>query len=204
MTMSVLRRISTGLAWITLAACGHSQPTPVTPESGALAGELVDAEGKPAPTWVTAPSSYRKDEDDNKVICGEGSMAGTQNMSMAQSASAGRARTSLARELDLKVKSMLKDYQATTTGGANFGSAANDEQHVVDAAKQVTDTTLSGTEISQTWVSSQSTLHTLVCLNVDRFKGIVGGMAQLDESIRAAVVQRADAAWAELDDVTAH
>lgn len=202
--MAGIRRLMAAMALTTGMACGHSQPPPVTPESGPLAGELVDAEGKPAPKWVTAPSSYRQDEDDNKVLCGEGSMAGTSNMSMAQSASAGRARTALARELDVKVKSMLKDYQSTTTGGANFGNAANDEQHVVDAAKQVTDTTLSGTEISETWISSQSTLHTLVCLNVERFKGIVGGMAQLDEAIRAAVVQRADAAWAELDDVTAH
>lgn len=187
------------LSW----ACGGSQTQPVTPESGPLAGELVDAEGEPAPRWVTAPNTHRRDEEDNKVLCGEGSMAGTRNMSMAQSASAGRARTNLAAQLETRVQSMLKDYQASTSGGAQFGGAANDEQHVVNAAKQVTDTTLSGTEVTDTWISSTSTLHTLVCLNVERFKGIVSSMEQLDEAIRAAVVQRAEAAWAELDETTA-
>ena len=183
--------------------CAGATPAPIAPEGGPLNGELVDAEGKVAPTWVTAPTSYRKDSEDMKVICGEGSIGGTRSMSMAQSAAAGRARTALARALETKVVAMLKDYQATTTGGEQFGTAANDEQHVEDASKQITQTTLSGTEVNETWVSSRSTLHSLVCLNVERFKGIVGGMSQLNEQIRAAVVQRAEKAWSELDRVTA-
>ncbi len=185
-----------------LLGCAKNAPPPVTPESGPLAGELVDARGEPAPTWVTAPASYRKDRDDLNVICGEGSMGATSNMNMAQSASAGRARTALARTLEIKVAAMLKDYQATTSGGSQFGEAANDEQHVQDASKQITDTTLSGTEVNETWISSRSTLHSLVCLNVERFKGIVSGMKQLDEQVRAAVAARADQAWAELDAAT--
>jgi hypothetical protein len=182
--------------------CGGSTPPPVTPESGPLAGELVDAEGKPAPSWVTAPSSYRKDVDDKNVVCGEGSIGGTGNMNMAQSAAAGRARTGLARTLETKVAAMLKDYQSTTTGGSQFGDAASDEQKVQDASKQITDTTLSGTEVTETWISSRSTLHSLVCLNVERFKGIVSGMQQLDEQVRSAVAARADQAWSELDAAT--
>ena len=120
---------------------------------------------------------------------------------MAQTAAAGRARTALARSLELKVVGMLKDYQATTAGGGEFKNAANDEQHVQDATKQITNTTLAGTEISETWVSKVSTIHSLVCLNVERFKGTVAGMKQLDEQIRKAVVGRAEKAWDELDAV---
>ena len=185
-------------------ACGSSQTQPVTPESGPLAGELVDAEGAAAPRWVTAPSSYREDTEGKPVVCGEGSIAGTQNMNMAQSAAAGRARTALARQIQTKSASMLKDYQATTTGGARFGEAANDEQHVVDAAKQITDQTLTGTEVSETWISRTGTLHSLVCLNVARYKDVVNQMDQLDEAVRMAVVQRADQAWSELDEATGH
>lgn len=192
------------LGTATAVACGGASGTDVkTPDNGPLAGELVGPDGKPAPKWVTASGSYRKDADGNKVICGEGSIGSTGSMSMAQTASAGRARTALARALDDKLKAMLKDYQATTTGGAQSKSAANDEQHVVDVSKQITETTLSGTEVTDTWVSSQSTLHTLVCLDVQRFQGIVKGMQQLDEGIRQAVVARAEQAWDELDVETA-
>ncbi len=201
---------SVAMIWIVpcaasaLMACGGgaatSQPAKA-PEDGPLSGELTDAEGKPAPKWVTQPAKYRKDDDGNKVVCAEGSIGGTASMSMAQTASAGRARTALARNLETKVVAMLKDYQSTTTGGAQFKSAANDEQHVQDASKQITNTTLSGTEVTDTWISKTSTMHSLVCLNVERFKGAVSGMKQLDEQIRQAVVQRAEKAWDELDAV---
>ena len=60
----------------------------------------------------------------------------------------------------MKVRSMLKDYQSTTTGGAEFGDSANDEQHVVDVSKQITDISLTGTEIRDTWVSNFRSLTT--------------------------------------------
>jgi hypothetical protein len=188
-----------------VAACGGSATTEAkAPDEGPLAGELVDAAGKPAPTWVTSSSSYKKDGEGNKVICGEGSIGSTANLNLAQSASADRARTALARSLDVKVKSMIKDYQATTTGGTQFKAAANDEQMVVDASKQITNTSLSGTEVSETWISKTSTLHSLVCLNVQKFKGVVTGMKELDEAIRQAVEQRAEKAWDEVDAIGTH
>ena len=97
---------------------------------------------------------------------------------------------------------MLKDYQATTTGGENYGTAANDEQHIVDVSKQVTQMTLNGTELKNTWLSKKGTLFTLVCLNVDKFKNTISKMGQLDEQVRAAIVQRADKAFDELDKET--
>lgn len=194
-------RLASALVFVSVFAgsCAESTPQPNTPSSGPLAGELVDAEGRPAPTWVTAPSRYQAEDAAGPLLCGEGSIGATRNLNLAQSASSGRARTALARQLETKVTAMLKDYQATTSGGQQFGEAGNDEQHVVDAAKQVTETTLSGTEVRETWISSQSTVHSLVCLNVERFKGIVSQMSQLDEAVRMAVVARADQAWAELD-----
>ena len=190
----------TGLVGVALMslACGAASTTAITPVSGPLAGELVDANGKPAPVWVTQPSKYKMD-DGKKALCGEGSAGGTRSISMAQTAAAGRARTSLARNLDTKVSAILKDYQATTTGGEAFGKAANDEQHIQDASKQVTQTTLTGTEVNETWVSSSGTLHTLVCMDLDKFKGAVSGMEQLNEGMRKAIVQRAEKAFDEIE-----
>ena len=196
------RKALLALALFCTAGCSHSSPAPVAPEEGPLAGELVDAEGDPAPSWVTAPSTYRADASGAKLVCGEGSLGGTSSMSMAQAGAAGRARTTLARTLEARVLGILRDYQATTTGGAQFATAANDEQLVEDATKQITDATLSGTEVVETWISSKSTLHSLVCLNVERFKDIVGTMRQLDEATRRAIAARADEAWNDLDRTT--
>jgi hypothetical protein len=186
-------------ACLALAACAETQ-TVTTPDDSGLAGELVDANGVAAPKWVTNPAKYKG--DGGKVICGEGSTGSTRNMNMAQSAAAGRGRTSLARTLETKVSAMLKDYQSTTTGGEAFGKAANDEQHIEDVSKQLTQATLSGTETHETWISKKGTLHSLVCLDVEKFKGVVSGLKQLNEQVRAAVVQRADRAFEELDAAT--
>lgn len=201
--MTLFKRRLIVLTWMALCACGASETTAVTPDEGPLAGELVDAAGNPAPAWVTAPSNYRKDAEGLKVVCGEGSVGGTANMSLAQNGAAGRARENLALAVETKVAAMLHDYQSTTTGGGQFGAAANDEQHLVDTSRQITERTLSGTEVNETWISSKSTLHSLVCLNVERFKGSVKGMQELDEATRAAVVERAEKAWGELDQSTA-
>ncbi|MCK5808755.1 LPP20 family lipoprotein [bacterium] len=159
-------------------------------------GNAIAQELEGAPAWVLGGASG------NGQICGVGSAGGTRNVSIARTAAIGRGRTDLSRQLQLQVKSMLKDYQATTTGGENYGTAANDEQHIVDVSKQVTQMTLNGTELKNTWLSKKGTLFTLVCLNVDKFKNTISKMGQLDEQVRAAIVQRADKAFDELDKET--
>ena len=159
-------------------------------------GNAIAQELDGAPSWVLSSANG------NGQICGVGSAGGTRNISMARTAAIGRGRTDLSRQLQLQVKSMLKDYQSTTTGGENFGTVANDEQHIVDVSKQVTEMTLNGTELNNTWLSKTGTLFTLVCLNVDKFKNMVSKMGQLDEQVRAAIVERADKAFDELDKET--
>jgi hypothetical protein len=125
-------------------------------------------------------------------------VAGQTNIALARSDAEGRARTELARSLQTRVKAMLKDYQAATTGGANNASAS--EQHIEDVSKQITDTTLAGTRLEDTWISNSGTFWALVVLDVDAFRDGIKGMNQLDDKTRAAIVQRADRAFAELDD----
>jgi hypothetical protein len=47
---------------------------------------------------------------------------------------------------------MLNDYQATTTRGEEFATAAADEQHIEDVSKQIS-RMLEGLEISRVEVS---------------------------------------------------
>ena len=169
---------------LVLSACGSADKKDT--------GNAVKNEFDGAPKWVLGSSSTAKE------ICGVGSAAGSRNVSMMRTTAMGRGRTELARMLELKVQSMLKDYQSTTTGGEDFGKAANDEQHIVDVAKQITDTTLSGTEQKESWISDSGTLYVLMCSDIEKFKSMVNSMSQLSESVRKAVTERADKAFEEL------
>jgi hypothetical protein len=159
-----------------------------------MANELAGA-----PDWVIKGCSGSSSKDDAEKLCGVGSFNGSRNVTLARTASMARGRTEIARSLSLKVRSMLKDYQSTTTGGAEFGTAANDEQHVVDVSKQITDMSLTGTEIEDTWISNSGTYYTLMVLDVEKFEKSVGQMDQLSESLRRAISERAGDAFAELD-----
>jgi hypothetical protein len=150
-----------------------------------------------APDWVTKDcASYIKD---NKKICGVGSIGGTRNPSIARTTAVARARTEIARTLQTRVTAMLKDYQATTSGGEYFGKYASDEQHVVDVSKQITNMTISGTVQKEICISKNGIYYVLVTLDIEKFKNIVQNMHSLPESVRKAVVERADKAFKELD-----
>lgn len=127
----MMQRLICVLALTTLASgCGHTQ-------SG---GSATFPEVQAAPVWVTA-NCQDAFVGDEVVLCGVGSMTGTRNPSLACNAAMARARTDLARTLQVKVKAMVKDYQSVTTDGVG----ADDEQHVVDVSKQVTSANLRGT-----------------------------------------------------------
>ncbi|MGI6394954.1 MAG: LPP20 family lipoprotein [bacterium] len=159
-------------------------------------GSVMKNELAGAPDWVIGNSN------DSKQICGVGNAAGTRNPSIARNAAMGRGRTEIARTLQVQVKSMLKDYQSTTTGGEDFGQAANDEQHIEDVSKQITDTTLSGSELRKSWVADTGTLYVLMCVDLQKFKDALSNMTQLNEQVRAAIVERADKAFEALDKET--
>ena len=178
-----------------VASCSHKPPEPK---------EAVIGEFEGAPPWVVkgcAAYIAGKDAKDkaNPVVCGVGTMGSTRNAGLARETAIARGRTEIARSLQVQVQSMLKDYQASTTGGQNYGTAASDEQHVVDVSKQITDMSLSGTEMVDSWISKNGNFYALVVLDVARFKDAVSKMSNLSDAVRAAVQQRADKAFDDLD-----
>lgn len=184
------------LALGSFACASTPDPISITPAS-ALANEFEDA-----PDWVMRSCAAYWGDDDGARICGVGSMGGTRNVSLARATAAARGRTEIARTLQVKVRSMLKDYEATTTGGEEYLVAAADEQHVVDVSRQITDFTLSGTEANESWISPNGTLYTLMVLDLEKFQNSVSQMSNLNESVRRAVEDRAEEAFRELDDLT--
>lgn len=185
-----------------LSACGGAAVAPSevkAPDQGPLADELVGPDGKPAPKWVTAPGTVHEIDGAKDLTCEQGALAGTRDMSMAQIGSQGRARTALTRSIEVRVKALLKNYQANTAASDAAAAASFDEQHVVDASKQIAALTLAGSAVEGTWISRAGTTHSLVCLDLAHFKDTVSKMSQLDERVRHAVEARADIAWNELD-----
>ena len=186
-----------GAAWLG-AGCGGAQPRAQEPAevTGRFANPL-----KGAPKW--AMLGCNAFDGAKKPICGVGSVGGTRNFGLARDAAVGRARTDLARNLEVEVKSMLKDYQATTTGGQNFGNAASDEQHIEEVSKQLTNSVLRGTEVAEIFAGEDGTVFALVVLKPEAFQDAVNGMKQLPEAERRAVVEHSKAAHEELDKLTA-
>ncbi len=158
--------------------------------------DAMQAEVKGLPKWALGKCQETLKNKD--ALCASGSVQGMSSINLARSAAEGRARTELARMLQVRVKAMLKDYQAATTGGPDNQSAT--EQHIEDVSKQVTDMTLSGTRLEDHFVNEETgTFWALVVLDADAFKDSVSKANTLDERLRAHIVQRADRAFRELD-----
>lgn len=186
--LNVVSLMVVGAVGMMLGCGGPQKP------KNALQAELAGA-----PAW--ARGTCLSGLPGGKGVCGTGSVSGMTNVSLARSAAEGRARTELARSLQTRVKAMLKDYQAATQGGPQNQTAS--EQHIEDVSKQITDTSLSGTRLQDTWISDAGTFWALVVLDTEAFKDSLNNMKQLDDRVRAAIVQRADKAFEELDNATA-
>ena len=180
--------LSFPFALFALTACSSS-PAPKTTrpiQQSAMQSDLADA-----PAWVRQGCGGWSADAPERGVCGVGSASGTRNISLATSTAEGRARTAIARSLGTTVRAMLKDYQATTTGGEEFGTAASDEQHIVDVSKQLTNATLRGAQRRDLWISPSGAVYALVVLDLASFQQTVWSMKQLSESVRQHVAQSA-------------
>jgi len=180
--------------------CATTPPPPPPAMPVAAVNPLKKEFSDPkAPAWIRKGCGAFFGEK-KKLVCGVGAIGGMTNPGLARTAAEGRGRTEIARSLKLRCKSMLKDYQAAVQGGP--GNKLNNEQYVTDTSKQVTDMTLSGTRLEDSYVSDSGTFYALMVLDVDAFRDQVKNMSQLDEQVRQAIVQRAEQSFAELDEST--
>ena len=188
--------IGTTLALFVLTAVACSTPEPPKPP-GSVA-EVIPYELSGAPEWVKKSCENYWDDDDDAHLCAVGAVAGTRATSLARTAAIARARTALARSIETTVQGLLKDYQATSTGGEDFGSLASDEQYITDTSKQITDISLAGTKFQNSWVAPSGTMWVLVSLDLSTFEEALKRDMSLPESERTAIAERAKEAFAEL------
>lgn len=179
------------LAALLGAACGGNgtAPPPIS-AMGPLAG---------APDWVMEDCSAHWPDDDSGRICGVGSVVGTRNISLARTTAIGRARSEIGRTLQTKVRSMLEDY-SNSDDAQDFGAGDDRARYIQDVSKQITQLTLSGSSLEDTWVGPDGTLYTLVALDVDGFRNALDQLTSLSPPIREAVKARADSAFREADE----
>ena len=198
----MLTRVMTGIvvsAALVLVACGGATQG-AQPMQGAFAGAYDGA-----PPWVV--NGCQSFSGNKNAICGVGTVSGTRQIGLARSAAGAQARVEIQKSLSTKISSLLKKYNATTTGGANFGTEANDEQHITEASKLLTTGTLHGTREVASWINGKGdTIWVLVQLDLDAFKEALSGMAGmkgLSEKDYKAVVNHANEAFGELDKAVA-
>ena len=156
---------------------------------------------KKMPAWVIKGSAALKDGG-NQVFYGVGAVSGVRNKPLARTASSNRARAELAKIFETYTASLMKDYMASTTGGAMVGadSATSEEQHIEQAIKTFSATTLSGVEIIDYWSDPEDgTLYSLAKLDVAKFKDSLDQIKELNSQVRDFVRKNAEKAFDNLE-----
>ena len=149
------------------------------------------------PQWVYKGSGAF-DEDDGKVFYGVGIASGISNKALLFSTADNRARAEVAKTLETYVAVLSKDYMASTTAGDM--SASSEEQHVEQALKTFSKTTLHGATIIDHWQDPEDkTMYSLCKLDLLAFKEALGEYRELDSKVRDYVRENADKMHDELE-----
>jgi hypothetical protein len=185
-TVALSNVVALSVISLALACSSAPERRPTPKPQSTIQNDLAGA-----PDWIARGCAAYWSDAPDRGVCGVGSATGSRNIALTTTAAEGRGRTAIARTLDTKVRAMLKDYQATTTGGEEFGTAAADEQHIVDVSKQLTNGSLTGAERRDLWISPSGVIYALMVLDLEKFQGAVWSMKQLSESLRSQIAQDA-------------
>lgn len=185
--MNSLRLVSrvtvVALAASFLVACAGAKPSP-----------------KVKPDWVIKGSSAMK-KDGKQAIYGVGAVTGVKNEPLATTTAQNRARAEITKIFETYTASLMKDYAASTTGGAAVDqeSPTMEEQHIEQAIKTFSAATLSGVEIVDQWKDpSNGTLYALARLDMENFKNNLDKMKELSDAVRDYVRKNAEKAFDDL------
>ena len=165
--------------------------------AGLLSLSLVVACGGPQ-TGTTTPAPQGGAEPDwvgNPIKgCAPGSAKNRGIRDLARKAAIASARDELTRQLKVTVQGMIKAYKAMVeTGGKDFA-----EEDTRSVTRQVVDQTMVGTRTVKTQLLGKE-MYALVCLDPDTFAKAFEQMNKADEKMRAALKQRAEKEFHDLD-----
>lgn len=174
MTLRNLLSLFTVLASICLiTACGGGPNGKSMPETENL------------PEWVLS----------QPPLCGVGIQKFRGNVGSAKSFAESKARTDLSRQLETKVRSMIKQYNQE--GGTENGDISEElsTQATVTLSKQ----TLNGA-VPKKSDMRDGQFYSLVCLEPDALTDAINNMKALNNAQRKALSRRAAVAHEELKD----
>jgi hypothetical protein len=156
-----------------------------------------EKEGMSGPDWVWKGSGAF-DVDKGKVFYGVGAASGIKNKALLRTTADNRARAEIAKTLETYVAVLAKDYMASTTAGDM--SASSEEQHVEQALKTFSKTTLHGAIIVDRWLDSEDgSLYSLCELDMFAFKDALDDYKELDSQVRDYVRKNAENMHSELE-----
>lgn len=162
----------------------------------------MDSELKGAPDWVTGSckdwDGYKKRDE---PICAAASVAGVSNINMARESAANRARVEIARQLETRVASMMKDYQSTAAAGVPLTDGMSDEQYITSVSRTISEASLSGAEIKEMWAANTGTIWVLMGVDFEKFEGVIDGMNEMSAEMREHLRRQAEREMADLDAV---
>jgi hypothetical protein len=150
--------------------------------------------GGKMPDWVKEGNGAFRDAGE-KVFYGVGAVVGIKNEPLARTSAENRARAEVAKIFETYTASLMKDYMASTTGGAAITaqSPAAEEQHVEQTIKTFSAATLSGVMIVDRWVDTGNDTHyALARLDLEKFKQSVDRMQELNAQVRDFIRKNAD------------
>lgn len=154
-----------------------------------------------APAWVTQGSAAFNDSG-NRVFYGVGSVTGVKNKPLARTAAENRARAEIGKVFETYTASLMRDYMASTAGGAVVAkdTATSEEQHIEQTVKTFSAVTLSGVMIADHWTDpADGTVYALARLDLSAFKNSLDKARELNSDVRDFVKKNAENAFDKLE-----
>ena len=155
---------------------------------------------KETPAWVIKGSGAFKDTGES-VFYGVGAVTGVHNKPLAVTSAENRARAEVAKVFETYSASLMKDYAASTTGGAAITAETptSEEQHIEQTIKTFSAVTLSGVMMVDRWEDPKDgTIYSLARLNLKDFEAQVKKMQELNAGVKAYVKENAEKAFDDL------
>jgi hypothetical protein len=163
--------------------------------AGCATTPTMEAKG---PDWIWKGSGAFDDAETGKVFYGVGIASGIKNKALARSAADDRARAEIAKTLEIYVAVLAKDYMASTTAGDMLVSA--EEQHVEQALKTFSKTTLHGAIIVDRWMDpNDGTSYSLCKLDLFAFNEALDKNKELNSKVRDYVRQNSEKLHKQLE-----
>jgi hypothetical protein len=171
-----------GIGILLLMGCAEKEPAPPA-----------------GPAWINKGSGAF-DVDKGRVFYGVGVASGIKNRALLRSTADNRARAEIAKILETYVSVLAKDYMASTTAGDM--SASSEEQHVEQALKTFTKTTIHGAQIIDRWRDpADGTQFSLCEMDLFAFKNALNDYKELDAKVRDHVRENAEKLHRQLEEM---